>query len=288
MAISTDFLHQLDRFSLIIRKRVTSNYTGERQTRYTGRGLIFKDHSIYTPGADFRNIDWRVFARTDKLYIKRFEEERNLTVHVIIDYSASMKFGDKMSKADYAAMIGLGYSYLAMKNNERFVVSTFSDKLELFKPKKGRSNLAAIYGFLTKKRPGGVTNFEQSLSSYKRLIDSKSYIVIISDFFYDIDQIKRTLYRMRHHTIHLVQVLDKVERNMNLEGDYKLRDLETGGILRTFISPLFKKNYFSQLAEHNAAIKKACDEVNAHFHTVDSGQNIFDAFYGIVGKNNAG
>jgi len=287
MAINTDFLHQLDRFSLIIRKRITSNYIGERQTRYTGRGLIFKDHSIYSPGEDFRTIDWKVFARTDKLFVKKFEEERNLTVHVILDYSASMKFGDKNTKADYGAMLGIGFSYLAMKNNERFVVSTFSDKLELFKPKKGRTNLAGIYNFLSKKRPGGVTNFEQSLANYKKLIDSKSYIVIISDFFYDIDQIKRTLYRLRHHTIHLVQVLDKVEKNMNLEGDYKLRDLETGGILRTFISPLFKKNYFSQLAEHNAKIKKACDEVGASFHTVDTGQNVFDAFYEIVGKNSA-
>jgi uncharacterized protein (DUF58 family) len=105
--IDQEFLHQLDRFALIINKRITSNYIGERFSQATGRGLIFKDHTIYTPGEDFRSIDWRVFGRTDKLYIKRYEEERNLAVHIILDFSASMGFGTTMTKAEFASSFNI-------------------------------------------------------------------------------------------------------------------------------------------------------------------------------------
>lgn len=283
--IDLEFLHQLEHFSLIVRKRITSSYTGERKTAYTGRGLIFKDHGIYAPGEDFRRIDWKVFARTDKLFVKRFEEERNLTVHIVIDASASMNFGHPVSKMDYASMVALGFSYLALKNNERFVISTFSDKLELFKPKKGRSQLSAMVKFLQGKKPKGVSNFESSMASYKKLINSKSMIVIVSDFFYPPEEIRNTLYRYRQHDIRLVQVLDKVERNMNIEGDFKLKDLETGSVLRTFISPFLKRRYFKKLAGHTDLVQKYCDEAGALFYSTDTGQNIFDSMARIMMKN---
>ena len=106
--IDTSFLDQLKRFNLVINKRVTSNLTGPRKSKAAGRGLTFKDYRIYAPGDDIRLIDWRVFARTDNYYIKVHEEERNLTVHLIVDKSASMEFGKPISKFDYASMIIVG------------------------------------------------------------------------------------------------------------------------------------------------------------------------------------
>ena len=130
MVIKTDFLRELDEFILVVKKRVTSSFTGERRSESTGSGLIFKDYANYVYGDDFKNIDWRVFARTDKLLVKRYEEDRNLTVHIIIDFSGSMDFGSKIKKHEYASMIALGFSYIALENNERFVLSTFDDKLD--------------------------------------------------------------------------------------------------------------------------------------------------------------
>ena len=123
--IETDFLHQLDKFSVIFKKKVTSSFTGERRTAMAGTGLLFRDHVAYGPGADFKHIDWKVYSRTDKLVVKRFEEDRNLTVHVLVDFSGSMNFGSKLKKYEYASMIGLGFVYIALKNNEKFVLSTF-------------------------------------------------------------------------------------------------------------------------------------------------------------------
>lgn len=280
--ITPEFLHQLDRFSLIINKRITSNYVGERKATATGRGLIFKDHVIYTPGEDFRAIDWKLYGRTDKLFVKRFEEERNLTVHVVIDYSASMQFGTDHSKAEFAGKIGVGFAYLALKNNERFVLSTFSDKLEVFKARKGRAQLASMIAYLNKLTPKGDGTLDKSLKNYKKLINTKSYVVIVSDFLYPVEQIENTLFGLKDHKVLCVQVLDKVERHLNLQGDFKLKDLESKSVLRTYINPFARKQYQKQLHEHNAKIKELCLRTGAKFYEADTGQDIFDVFYDVL------
>jgi len=112
--ISTEFLDQLTKFHLIVSKRVTSQYAGPRKSIAMGKGIIFKDHRIYAPGDDFRAIDWKVYARTDDLYVKNYEEERNLAVHIIVDSSGSMDYGKPRSKFDYASMLGVGFAYLAL------------------------------------------------------------------------------------------------------------------------------------------------------------------------------
>ncbi len=282
MAIDLGFLHQLDRMSLIINKRLTSNYVGERRSIATGRGLVFKDHAIYAPGDDFRAIDWKVFARLDKLFVKRFEEERNLTVHVIIDYSGSMAFGPKTKKFEYADMLGLGFCYMAMKHNERFVVSTFADRLEVFKPKRGRSNLMTVLEYLNSRKPKGLSKLYESLAAYKKRINTRSYVVILSDFLYNPDEIKQAILRYKDHTVVLIQVLDKNEYELALEGDFKLVDVETEDTLRTFISPYLRKQYLQQLAEHQGKIRQACDEIGAKFFVFHTEYPIFDAFYQVL------
>jgi uncharacterized protein (DUF58 family) len=284
MAIDLSFLHKLDRMSLIINKRLTSNYVGERRAVATGRGLIFKDHAIYSPGDDFRAIDWKVFARLDRLFVKRFEEERNLTVHVIVDYSGSMGFGQKVKKVDYADMLGLGFCYMAMKHNERFVVSTFADRLEVFKPKRGRSNLMRVLDYLNDKKPKGLSKFEASLAAYKKRINTRSYVVIMSDFLYSPEEIKSAISRYKDHHVVLIQVLDKTETDLNIEGDFKLVDAETDDTLRTFITPYARKDYLGQLADHQGKIKKACDEIGAKFFVFSTEYPIFDAFYEVLNE----
>ncbi|MBS3111864.1 DUF58 domain-containing protein [Candidatus Woesearchaeota archaeon] len=282
MTISTEFLHQLDKFSIILNKRVTSNFIGERKSKLTGRGLLFSDHGRYTFGDDFRTIDWKIYGRTENLYIKRYEEDRNLTVNVIIDFSASMNFGEKIKKYEFASMISLGFCHVALKNNEKFVLSTFSEKLARFKPKRGVKQLAAVVQYLNSKVPKGKTNFEESLSKHKELIKDYSLIVIISDFFYDLEEIKTILLKFKKNKIKLIQVIDKQEKNFDLDGNYELIDLETEESMKTYIDPLLKKKYFNQLEYHNNQIKKYCDSTGAEFYSVHSGEDIFEVFYKIL------
>src|SRR4030042_4539525 len=193
--IDISFLKELDRFNIILKRRVLSKYHGERQSHAQGQGLIFADYKDYVPGDDFRTIDWKIYARTDKFFIKRFEEERNMTVHIIVDASASMDYGRKMTKFDYASMIGLGFAYMALTNNEKLIFRTFSENLNYLRARKGWKQLLNILSTLEKLKVSGKSEFSKSFDEYKKYIRSKGFMVIISDFLYNIEEIKAVLSR---------------------------------------------------------------------------------------------
>lgn len=282
MAIDISFLKQLNRLSILLNKRVATNFIGHRKAMATGRGLVFSDYARYTFGDDFRTIDWKVYARTDKLFVKRYEEERNLTVHIVLDFSASMNFGDHIKKHEYASMLGLGFAYVALKNNEKFVLSTFSEKLDFFKPYRGVKQIIATLDYLNKKKPQGQSKFYDSLIAYKKLIRSKSMVIIVSDFFYDPAEIQAIINRYKNNKIVLIQILDEKEKDLHFEGDYDLEDLETKSSLKTYIDPMLRKQYTDQMEDHVAKIKYMCNQVRAEFHQVNTAQDIFDVFYQIL------
>ena len=118
--IDISFLSQLKRFHIIVNKRITSSFVGQRRSHSTGQGIVVSDFRPYGPGDDYRAIDWNIYARTDEFFVKRYEEERNLTTHVLLDVSKSMDYGTKNKKFEYAAMLALGFAYLSARNNERF------------------------------------------------------------------------------------------------------------------------------------------------------------------------
>ncbi len=280
--IDTSFLSQLDRFNLIISKRVTSVYAGPRRSIAPGRGLVFRDFRPYSWGDDFRAIDWKVFARTDHLHVKTYEEERNLVVHVIVDYSASMNFGKPITKFDYASMLGVGFAYLAVKENEKFMFSTFSEDLSVFQPRRGMSQLMAMIHHLNNLKTGGFSKVRDAMAQYKKLIGSRAMIVLISDFLIDINEIKEALYMLGNNEIKIVQVLDPVEKNLSIQGDFKLKDSETKSVIRTYISPRLRVQYQKMLDDHSAEIEKTCTKLGMDFHLITTDTPIFDAFYEIL------
>ena len=280
--IDTSFLDQLTRFNLVVNKRVTSNFTGPRRSVAAGHGLTFKDYRIYAPGDDIRLIDWKVFARTDNLYLKVHEEERNLTVHIILDGSASMGFGKPVSKFDYASMIGVGFAYLALRDNEKFQFSTFADQLEIFQPKKGMSHLAAMIGHLNSVKPKGYSKLRDTILQYKKVIGSRSMLILVSDFLVNIDEVREALYSLGDHEIKVIQVLDRTEKELKFEGDMKLIDSETKGMLRTFVSPRMRMEYQQQLDNHCAKIEEVCNKLNIKYNLAVTDVPVFDTFYKIL------
>jgi len=279
MAIDINFLKELDRFNVVVKKRVLSRYQGERASHAEGQGLVFADYKDYVPGDDFRTVDWQVYARTDKFFVKRFEEERNMTVHIIVDASASMDYGRRITKFDYAGMIGLGFAYMALKNNEKFNFSTFSEGLNYLKARKGWNQLMNILAILEKLKVTGKSAFTKSFDEYKKYMRSKSFVVIISDFLYDIEEIKAALSRFTKHEVIVIQVLDPEERRLALYGDVVLEDSEVHTKLRTFISNRLISNYRNKIETHIRAIKDTCEHFDYDFISVTTDTPIFDTFY---------
>jgi uncharacterized protein (DUF58 family) len=282
--IDATFLRQLNRFQLIFRKKVTSSFIGQQKSASYGTGNSYNDSREYRPGDDIRLIDWNVYARTDKLFIKRYEEEKNLTVHVIIDYSKSMGFGDKVSKFHYSCMLGIGFAYLAMKKNDRFEFSTFADELNAFNPRRGQRSLAEMVDMLNNMKTKGKSNFDETMLHYKKTINSRSLIIIISDFLIDLDKIQKGLQTIGRtkHEIKVIQVLDRTEKEFDIDGEVKLRDSETNEILNTYFSKRMKKQYQDELDEHGQKLHSVCNTLGIEFYSITTDNKIFDVFYRLL------
>jgi len=279
--IDPSFLDEIGRLSLVVNRNVYSKYSGEHRSPASGGGTLFKEHRIYTPSDNFKAIDWKVYARTDDLYVKLFEEERNLNVHILIDSSKSMSMDDKF---DFAGKIGLGFGYLAAKNNEKVNFSVFSDTLEMLKGAKGNKQVTSMLSALNQIKKKGNSKIYDSIQRYKNIIHSKSYIVIISDFMMNIEEISEALHLLgKTHIIKLIQVLSKEEKEMKLEGDFKLIDSESEKKLRTYISKRAQKKYLENLKEHESKLNLLANEFpNTKFYQFSSDQKIYDVMFKIT------
>lgn len=282
--LDTSYLNQLKKFSIIVQKRVTSSYSGARRSIATGRGITIKDFREYSKGDDIRRIDWRLFSRTDRLYVRQYEEERNFTIHIILDASASMNFGKPYTKFEYGALLGVGFAYLGMRDNDRFEFTTFANELSPIKPKKGMSQLASIVESLNKIKPSGDSKFEQNMNKLRHFIRSRSLIIVISDYLFDISEIHEGLMRLSNgnHEIKVIQVLDREEKDLPIEGDIRLHDSESDAVILTYLSKHLKQKYMQKLNDHSSKIHDVSYEARAKFYQVCTDEPIFDSFYKVL------
>ena len=281
--IDTGFLSQLKRFHVIINKRVTSSFIGSRRSTSTGQGLVVTDFRPYEPGDDYRAIDWKIYARNDEFFIKRYEEERNVTTHVLLDSSKSMDYGTtKTNKFEYAAMLALGFAYLSARDNEHFHMSLISETTDSLRAKRSSNQVLGFLHYLNKVKCKGVINFANELKKYKKNMKSKSFVVIISDFLFDINQIKETLYLFKNHNLKVIQILDKSETNFKVYGSVMLEDSETGKKLETFITERKRQDYREKIYDHIMNIEQETLSAGGKFFLFSTQQPLFEAFYKIV------
>ncbi|WP_440947506.1 DUF58 domain-containing protein [Methanosarcina sp. T3] len=278
--IETDFFRQLDRFTFSVRKRVSTVYAGNRPSTRSGHGIDTIGFREYDSSDALKDIDWKAYARTEKLYVRQFEEEKTLTTHILLDASKSMDYPEKgTSKFEYSAMLAAGFAYMVTKYNDRFAISTFTEEIDINRPRRGRKNLMRTIDRLSALELSGGTSISEAVMKYSQVIKSRSLVILISDFMQDPKAIETALYRLSDHDLIVIQVLDPTEKVLPLQGNSKLVDLETGEDIRTYISEKFKERYTQKLDDHTASIKKTCMKVGAEFYTFTTDTPIFDAFY---------
>ncbi len=286
MAIDPTFLDQLKKLTLLSRRRVSSVYAGTKKAVQTGKGIEVVDYTEYFPGDDLKTVDWKIYGRTEKLYIKRFEEEKNLLMHLLVDSSSSMNFKTgKMLKFDYAGSIAAGFAYLTVNENEKFSLTLYADNIrEILKPSKGKTHFFNAIEVLNNAWLSGETNLARCMSQYANTIKSKSFVVIISDFLEPIETLREGIYMIARHSkeLMLVQVLDEGEIKLGWSDDVLFEEPESRNTERTYLSPTFKRDYYNSLKNHVYALKGICDDVKADFYTVSTGKPIFDSFVTVV------
>lgn len=275
--IEIDFIEELDRFNLALKKDSTEIQEGEQSSSSTGQGMIFEDHKKYQPGDDIRKIDWKAYARTDDVYVKRFEEEKSITVHILVDRSSSMDFGDP-NKYDYAAKIGLALAYMASNTNDRFRYSVFSETITDISSARRNPNLGEMVDTLNQLRKTPESLVERCVSEYSAKIENKSVVVIISDFLTDVEEIKSAVSRLSGSDVVLVNTFDQQELDPDMEGDKILKDPESDSRLRTYISRKTRSDYKENIQEHTDEVEEIANMYGAEYILASTSDDVFDSF----------
>ena len=231
--IPEELIKKIRQIQIYTSRAVNASFAGQYESVFKGRGMQFDEVREYTPGDDIRTIDWNVTARTGKAYIKRFVEEREMTVIFAVDLSASGEFGtvEKM-KNELAAEFCAVLAFTAAKNNDKVGLLIFTDRIELYiPPKKGSSHmLRLIRELLYFKMPRRTTKISLALDYIAKVIHKKATIFLVSDFIESDFKKSLSLLNKRHDVI-AVPVRDKVEMSMPRIGLIELQDAETGEIV---------------------------------------------------------
>lgn len=213
-------------------KKINTMFSGEYRSAFKGYGLSFDSVREYIPGDDVRSIDWNVSARMNHLYIKEYIEERELSIVLIVDVSASTLFGSGRSKRDVVLEFVTFMLHLAQMNNDRISVILFSDRIEKYlKPRKGRKFVLKVLDEILMIRPSGRgTDLPAALDFFQQVTRKRGIVFVVSDFLsgsHDEVMLKMKILARRHDIIP-VQVSDPMEKKMKVSGLAEFIDLETG------------------------------------------------------------
>ncbi len=273
--MDTEFFKELERFALLVKKRVSTAYSGGRKSLRFGHGISPVGYREYRKGDDFKLVDWKVYGRTEKLYIREHEEEKSLVVHILLDGSASMGYEGKFA---YAARLAAGFAYLATLENEKYAISLFCNKLYPAEPKRGRRKLFQTIEELDGITPRGGTGLLAIADQVESLLKTTSLVVLISDLLGETDDVLSSIYRLSSHELVVIQVLAPEETELSFGGDVKFVDMESGQPLITRVTDDERRDYLRRLAEHNDRIQAACSQVGANYFLMKTDRPIFEAF----------
>jgi uncharacterized protein (DUF58 family) len=258
--------------------------TGLHKSPFHGFSVEFAEHRLYNTGESTRYIDWKVFGKTDRLYVKRYEEETNLRCHILIDTSSSMYYPEKTNgKITFSTMAAGALAYMLQKQRDAVSLLTFSDGIEIQTPIKSTpSHIHKIFmdleTLLQKPKPQKQTTVVETLHEIAEKIHKRSLVVIFSDMFDDINNSERLFSAMQHlrhnmHEVLLFHVTDKnTEEEFNFEErPYEFVDLETGEKVKAQPSQV-KEQYQTAIKEFYHDLKLKCGQYKIDFIEADINQ----------------
>ena len=226
-----ELLKQVRRLEIKTRTLTNNIFAGEYHSAFKGRGMSFAEVREYQPGDDIRDIDWNVTARMNRPYVKVFEEERELTLMLLIDLSASQTFGTRQrTQRELAAEIAATLSFSAIQNNDKVGVLFFTDRVEKFiPPKKGRKHILYIIRELLSFQPEGKrTDIAVALEYLMRVMPKRAITFLVSDFLDTNDYTRPLLVAARKHDLIGLQLYDRWMAELPNVGLLKITDAETG------------------------------------------------------------
>lgn len=268
----SSFLAKLEQLHLLARRIFRGQQHAERRSRQTGTSLEFADYRNYTPGDDLRSVDWNVYGRLDRLFVKLFEAEEDLHVSFLIDRSASMLWrpegaAEGWCKADHALRVAAALSYIALSNLDRVNLFPFEAMLgEDLGFVRGKGQFHAVLDFLKRlptPRPDGQTRLEPAFRTFAHRMKRRGLVFVLSDLF-DPEAAEALAYlRQQRFDVVVLQILDPAEAEPTLlaealRGDVRLRDTESGATLDAVADGSLLAAYHDAFARFHTTLEARC------------------------------
>jgi uncharacterized protein (DUF58 family) len=257
--LDPDFLARLEQLELVSRKIFRGRMKGERRSKKKGQSVEFADYRNYVVGDDLRFLDWNLYARLDRLFLRLFMEEEDLHFYVLIDNSLSMDFGSP-SKLHYARQVAAALGFIGLVNLDRVVVEAFNDRLtQTLPPLRGRRSLWRLMDFLHKLEPAAPGDLKKALRNFSLKCGGKGIVVLLSDLMDKAGYEEALRYLIaRQLDIYVIQVLSQEEIEPEVVGDLQLLDIEDQDVAEITVSGPLLRRYKQNLAAFRAAVHEFC------------------------------
>lgn len=261
---------------------------GLHKSPYHGFSIEFSQHRPYMQGDSPKDIDWKVYGKSDRFYVKQYEEETNLKSYILLDVSKSMTFsgGGRISKLEYASQLAASLSYLMLKQKDSVSLSIYADKiLKYLPPNSSRIYLKEIISALSQIIPAANTNTSFSLNQISDKITKRGLVIIISDFFDDPYKVASAIKKFRFYKNEVIvfQVVDTVELNFSFEKDAIFHDLETGEEITTQPYQI-QKAYGDAMHSFLKKLKDECLRNGVEYNLIDSSTPFDKALFAYLQK----
>ena len=272
--LTGELMHKLDRLDVLSRKILAGKMHGERRSKKKGQSVEFADYRPYVAGDDLRRIDWNLYARLDRLFLRLFMEEEDLSVYVLVDTTRSMDYGDP-HKLLYAKRVAAALAYIALAHHNRVYVAAFADTLTDQLPAlRGRRPIPRVLDFLQRQAPLPGGNLAAALKRFALSHTQKGVVVIVSDFLDKGDPADALRYLAgNRYDAYALQVLAPQELDPvagQLVGDLKLEDCEDGDMTEVSATPALIKRYQANLQAYCTNLRRHCLRRGITYMTTDT------------------
>lgn len=273
--LKPEVIRQVSRLDLRAKFIVEGFIAGLHASPFHGFSVEFSEHRKYTAGDNISDIDWNVYAKTDRFYIKKFQAETNLTGHIVMDLSGSMgyTYRQELTKFEYGVSLAAALSYLMIHQQDPVGLIAFDRQVcQSLPPKSKRSQIGNILALLAKLRPAGETEIARSLHQVASMVRHRGLIMLFSDLLGDHEPIQKALHRLRFagHDVIVFHILDEAEALFPFEGMLELEDNETNERLLVDADGI-KADYLEEVAQFQQSYRKECQTARIDYVPLHTG-----------------
>lgn len=272
-----EVIRQVSRLDLRAKFIVEGFLSGLHASPFQGFSVEFSEHRKYVPGDDLKDLDWAVYAKTDRYYVKKFQAETNLTGYLAMDLSASMAYTyrQELTKFEYGICLAAALGYLMIHQQDPVGLITFDTKIQTaLPPKSKRTQLGTILAILAGLKPSGQTEIAACMHQLASMIRSKSLVMLFSDLLTDPEPVLQSLYHLRHrgNEVILFHILDEAEVHFPFEGIVEFQDVEVEQKM-TIDTQNMRPDYLQSLKEFRSMYKEECAKAGIDYVAMDTSVN---------------